>query len=59
MPRALSHLFPFLCFKGDAVFQASRLHWGFTGQIFQMETDPVGPVGMALLERSILLIAKF
>lgn len=59
MPRALSHLFPFLYFKGDAVFQASRLHWGFTGQMFQMEIDPVGPVGMALLERSILLIAKF
>lgn len=59
MPHALSHLFPFLYLKRDAVFQTNQLHWGFTGQMFQMETDPVGAAGTALLERSILFIAKF
>jgi len=59
MHHVLSYLFLFLYFKGDAVFEMSYLRLGFTGQIFQKETDPVRPMGRALLERSIWLIANF
>lgn len=48
MPHALSHLFPFL--QGRGWISGKPLHWGFTGQMFQMETDPVGPAGTALLK---------